>query len=275
VAAIAAILIGTWTAFFMHPAPADYDFAAVNASAERSEVFEGQFRPWSKNGNWAHEMDVKFLNKFPRKEDENGQPMPFNFNSGGYQTLNFLPSIATMILGVICGQILQRPVSPWKRVGLLFGLAALCYVLSLAAGAYAVPIVKRIWTPSWVLFSGGYVIAMLALFYALFDALPLGVLAFPLVVVGTNSLLIYLMGQTLRKWTSAKVVHTHFHDLIERGLGWIADNTSLGARLPQTGQPSGAVMYDLFGPVVDAAAVFLVFWLVLYALYRKQIFMRI
>ena len=34
-------------------------------------------------------------------------------------------------------------------------------------------------------------------------------------------------------------------------------------------------MYDLFGPVVDATAVFLVFWLVLYALYRKQIFMRI
>jgi predicted acyltransferase len=275
VAAIALILIGTWGAFFMNGPPADHDFAAVGASVEKGEVFEPPFRQWSKNGNFAHFQDVKLLNKLPRLEDKEGNPIPFKFNRGGYQTLNFLPSIATMILGVLCGQILQRPLSPWKRVGLLLGLALVCFVLSLAAGAWAVPIVKRIWTPSWVLFSGGYVIAMLALFYALFDALPLGPIAFPLVVVGTNSLLIYLMGQTLRSWTSAKIVHTHFHKLIERGLGGLADATGLTARLPQTGQSSGAIMYDLFGPVVDATAVFLVFWLVLYALYRKQIFMRI
>jgi predicted acyltransferase len=275
VAAIAAILIGTWTAFFRYSAPPDYDFAAVNASVQNGEVFEGKFRPWSKNGNWAHEVDLKLLNKFPRVEDDKGNPKLWKFNNGGYQTLNFLPSIATMILGVLCGQILQRPVTPWKRVGMLLGLAIVCYGLSLAAGAWAVPIVKRIWTPSWVLFSGGYVIAMLALFYALFDALPLGAIAFPLVVVGTNSLLIYLMGQTLRGWTATKIVHTHFHKLIERGLGWIAETTPLKARLPETGQSPGAMMYDLFGPVIDATAVFLVFWLVLYALYRKQIFMRI
>ena len=51
----------------------------------------------------------------------------------------------------------------------------------------------------------GLAAGALALFYALFDALPLGVVAFPLVVVGTNSLLIYLMGQTLKGWTSASV----------------------------------------------------------------------
>jgi heparan-alpha-glucosaminide N-acetyltransferase len=275
VAAIAAILIGTWTAFFRYNAPPDYDFAAVKASAENGEVFEGNFRPWSKNGNWAHEVDLKLLNKFPLREDSQGKQIPFLYNNGGYQTLNFLPSIATMILGVLCGQVLQRPVTPWRRVGLLLGLAIVCYGLGIAAGATAVPIVKRIWTPSWVLFSGGYVIAMLALFYAMFDALPLGLLAFPLVVVGTNSLLTYLMGQTLKGWTTGKVIHTHFQKLIESGLGWIADHTSLAARLPHTGKSSGAVMYDLFGPMIDSTAVFLVFWLVLYALYRKQIFMRI
>jgi predicted acyltransferase len=275
VAAIAAILIGTWTAFYLHVAPADYDFAAVGAFAEKGEVLDPPFRQWSKNGNFAHDVDVKFLNRLPRLEDKQGQPIPFKFNRGGYQTLNFLPSIATMILGVLCGQILQRPASPWKRVAILLGVALLCYGLGIAAGVFACPIVKRIWTPSWVLFSGGYVVAMLALFYALFDALPLGVLAFPLVVVGTNSLLIYLMGQTLRPWTSAKVIHTHFHKLIERGLGGLAEMTGLAARLPETGQSAGATMYDLFGPVVDTTAVFIVFWLVLYALYRKQIFMRI
>ncbi len=275
VAAIATILIGTWAAFFTYVPPDDYDFAAVNASAEKGEVLEPPFRQWSKNGNFAHEQDLKFLNKLPRLEDKEGEPIPFTFNRGGYQTLNFVPSIATMILGLICGQILQRPVSPWKRVGLLLGLALLCFGLGIASGAWATPIVKRIWTPSWVLFSGGYVIALLALFFALFDALPLGILAFPLVVVGTNSLLIYLMGQTLRGWTSAKIIHTHFHKLIERGLGGIAELTGIAARLPEAGQPVGAVMYDLFGPMVDATAVFLVFWLALLALYRKRLFMRL
>ena len=44
-----------------------------------------------------------------------------------------------MILGVLCGQILQRPVSPWKRVGMLLGVAVLCYVLGLAAGSLCGP----------------------------------------------------------------------------------------------------------------------------------------
>jgi heparan-alpha-glucosaminide N-acetyltransferase len=126
-----------------------------------------------------------------------------------------------------------------------------------------------------VLFSGGFVIAMLALFYALFDALPLGVLAFPLVVVGTNSLLVYLMGQTLKRWTEAKVIHTHFQPLIEWMMGGVAKVTGLAARLPDTTRPPGVVMSELFRPVIDSTAVFLVFWLVLYALYRKRIFMRL
>jgi heparan-alpha-glucosaminide N-acetyltransferase len=275
VAAIATVLIGTWAAFFMHTAPADYNFCFVDASAERGEVLEPPFRQWSKNGNFAHAVDVKLLNELPRLEDKEGKPVPFVRNNGGYQTLNFLPSIATMILGVLCGQILQRPVSPWKRVGFLVGLAALCFVLGMAASVWACPIVKRIWTPSWVLFSGGYVIAMLALFYAVFDALPLGVVAFPLVVVGTNSLLIYLMGQTLTGWTRDKVIHTHFGKGIEWVLGRIADGTGLAAKLGDTMRPPGVVLYELFGPVIDATAVFAVFWLVLYALYRKRIFMRV
>jgi heparan-alpha-glucosaminide N-acetyltransferase len=275
VAAIATILIGTWTAFFMHTPPEDYDFASVKASAEKGEVLDPPFRQWSKNGNFAHEVDVKLLNELPRLKDKEGNPVPWKFNNGGYQTLNFLPSIATMILGVLCGQILQRPELPWKKVGILLGLALLCYGLGIAMGVWACPIVKRIWTPSWVLFSGGFVIAMLALFYALFDALPLGVLAFPLVVVGTNSLLVYLMGQTLKRWTEAKVIHTHFQPLIEWMMGGVAKVTGLAARLPDTTRPPGVVMSELFRPVIDSTAVFLVFWLVLYALYRKRIFMRL
>ncbi len=66
VAAIAAILIANWTAFYLHVPPENYDFAAVKASAEMGEVLDPPFRQWSKNGNFVHEVDVKFLNQLPR-----------------------------------------------------------------------------------------------------------------------------------------------------------------------------------------------------------------
>ena len=50
------------------------------------------------------------------------------------------------------------------------------------------PVAKRIWTPSWALFSGGYVITLLAIFYILFDIFPFKRLAFPLVVIGMKGL---------------------------------------------------------------------------------------
>ena len=119
-------------------------------------------------------------------------------NRGGYTTLNFIPSIGTTLLGILCGQLLlSSEKRALEKLGLLVALAAGCFVLGVAAHMTVCPIVKRIWTPSWVLFSGGYVIAMLAVFYLLFDILPLRLLAFPLVVVGTNSILIYMLGQTV------------------------------------------------------------------------------
>lgn len=75
-----------------------------------------------------------------------------------------------------------------------------------------------------MLFSGGYVIAMLAVFYFLFDILPLRILAFPLVVVGTNSILIYMLGQTVTGWVREQVVRVHFSGFIEHVFGpkaWI------------------------------------------------------
>ena len=121
-----------------------------------------------------------------------------------------MPSIGTTLLGILCGQLLLAGAgTAWRRLGILIGGAALCLSLGVLAHWYACPIVKRIWTPSWVLFSGGYVIGILALFYFLFDILPLKRLAFPLVVVGMNSILIYMMGQTIRGWTAKNVVRTH------------------------------------------------------------------
>ena len=128
--------------------------------------------------------------------------------------------------------------------------------LAVLAGEYVCPIVKRIWTPSWVLFSGAYVLWMLAAFYLLFDVLPLRWLAFPLAVVGMNSIAMYMMGQLMRPWT-IRVVHTHFAKPLE--------------------QLTGMPLFDpqWYGRIADPTAAFVVFWLIVFYMYRKRYFIRV
>ena len=62
----------------------------------------GFFAHWNKNRNAAAAFDRWFLNLFPRPDGK-----PFVVNEGGYATLNFVPSIATMIFGVLAGELLR------------------------------------------------------------------------------------------------------------------------------------------------------------------------
>jgi predicted acyltransferase len=243
------ILVGYWGWFSTYTPPAGYDFAAVGAAPETQ--LEGRFASWSKNANVAHNFDVWFLNKFPRTEQQ-----PFTFNEGGYQTLNFIPAIGTMLLGVFCGQLLLSDRRWWQKFFLLVIGGAVCLGLGVAAGLYVCPIVKRIWTPSWVLYSGAWVIWGLAAFYLLFDLCRLRWLAFPLVVIGMNSLAFYLMGQLLRPWAE-KTVQTHFGGLIAYYLG-----PSLTAD-------------DMFGRVIPPICAVIVFWLIALWMYRQKFFVRV
>jgi heparan-alpha-glucosaminide N-acetyltransferase len=248
------ILAGYWGWFYASPAPAaGYDFAKVGASGE--EIFEGAFAPWSKNANVAHDVDVWFLNQFSRPVNK-----PFNFNEGGYQTLNFIPAIGTMLLGVFCGQLLMSSRQWWQKLLWLAIGGGVCLGLGVLAGEYACPIVKRIWTPSWVLFSGAWVIWGLAVCYLLFDLCRLRWIGWPFVVVGVNSLAFYLMAQLIPSW-AAKTMQTHFGIL----LAW-ADEKWLGP---------GALAPDMFGWLVPSVLTLIFFWLVALWLYSKKYFVRI
>jgi predicted acyltransferase len=245
----ALILVGYWGLFYFYAPPGDYDYAAVGASEET--VFEGRFVSWSKNANVGHHADVWLLNQFPRPEGE-----PFVYNEGGYVTLNFVPSIATMLLGVFCGQLLRSERRWWEKFLLLVVGGAVCLGLGALAGEYVCPIVKRIWTPSWVLFSGGWVIWMLAAFYFVFDLCRLRWIALPLAVVGMNSLAMYMMGQLLRPWAT-KTVKIHFADAFQNLVG-------------------PAVMADdMYGRIIAPTSAFLVFWLIALWMYRQKFFVRV
>jgi len=265
-----AILGGTWMAINSTPIAEDYDPVVAKATIENGEILPEPYTQWSKNGNAFAQFDTWFLNLFPRAEDD-----PFVVNNGGYQTLNFVPSIATTLLGIFCGQILISGLPSGRKWFYLVLLGLLCWGAGLAAGATICPIIKRIWSPSWVLFSGGFVIGMLALFYLLFDILPLKALAFPLVVVGMNSLAAYLMGQMLRSWILNSVVKRHFGWLVEWTLSMIAQYGGLTAKLGVPQEQAGQAMMSALGPVVNMTTTFLVMWLILWWMYRQKLFVRL
>jgi len=90
------------------------------------------FTPWSKHINAAADLDRLLLNALPRKD-------LFAFNPGGYQTFNFVPAIATMALGLLCGRLLRGPRSDWAKVGRLVLFGMLLTAAGWAAGEYLLP----------------------------------------------------------------------------------------------------------------------------------------
>ena len=238
------ILIGYWLAFAWYPvAPADFDWSAVGVPGDWTHLTRFATH-WDKNFNFAASFDQWFLNLFPREE-------AFVFNRGGYQTLNFIPSIATMIFGLLAGQMMRDGSSMWNKVRwlLVFGLMGLLAGLVLEQAGIC-PIVKRIWTPSWTLFSAGWVCWLMALFVVLIECLHLKKWAFPLVVAGLNPITLYCMWQL--------------------SAGFVRDN------LKRHISPDIFLwMGETYEPMFQRGFVLVVLWMVLFWMYRRKIFIRI
>lgn len=242
--ALATILFGYWLAWALYPAPGpNFDYAAVGVPATWHHNFSGFAAHWNKNSNLGQAFDVWFLNLFPRASR-------FAFNGGGYLTLSFIPTLGTMLLGLRAGEWYRSaaPKIPVKRfliVGtLLVAAALLLHVTGVC------PIVKRIWTPSWTLFSGGLCFYFLAVFSWVIDVKSNRRWAFPLVIVGMNSIAAYLIADL-------------FGESIERNL-----RIHLGYR-----------PFQLFGtalePLMFGIVALLIYWLILFWMYRRKIFLRI
>lgn len=238
-AALIILLAGYWAWFAQHPLPGPGNEIAAGA-AGHSGTLQGFFGHWSIHTNAAADFDRWFLNLFPRKET-------FVINSGGYQTLNFIPALATMTLGLLAGRYLHADVDDKIKCGRLVIAGVVLLLLGTIVGILACPLVKRIWTPSWVLFSGGWVLLMLAAFYWLVEVAGYRKLVFPMVVVGMNSIAIYLAHSLCAGWIR-DTLRTHF------------------------GQ---AIFSGYLGPIVEKCSVLLVLWLMCWWLYRQRAFLRI
>lgn len=244
-AGVGLILLGYWAAFALYPLPgADFDYAKTGVVAAWEHNATGLTAHWNKNTNLAWAFDTWFLNRFPREH-------LFVNNGGGYSTLSFIPTLGTMVLGLIAGGWLRSAYSDGQKLQRL----VLAGVLGLAAGwlldaAGLCPNVKRIWTPAWVLFSGGWCFLLLAGFYVVMDVARFKAWALPLVVIGMNSIAAYCMD-----WL--------FVGFIRRSLA-----THLG-------EDSFKLFGAAYATLVQGALVLLALWLILFWMYRRRLFLKI
>src|SRR5215212_2240329 len=163
-AVFTAILVGFWAAFALYPLPpAGFDYPSVGVPADWPHLYTGFLAHFNKNSNLSWAFDVWFLNLFPREE-------PFRFNEAGWSTLSFIPTLGTMMLGMWSGMWLKTSRSMKEKWnGLIAAGVALTLGGLLLQWLHISPIVKRIWTSSYTLYSGGLVVLMLAAFYELDD----------------------------------------------------------------------------------------------------------
>ena len=218
------ILGGCWLAWMLYP-------LVVTGSVAEA---------WVKQKNLGGAFDLWWMNLFPR-------PEAFTGHRGGYTTLNFIPTLATMILGLVAGRWLREG-SDLRRFVVAGGIGVAAGMLLHFSGLC--PIVKRIWTPAWVLFSGGLCFWIMAGFHWLIEVKGWRGWAFPLVVVGTNSIAAYFLAHVPPEFFASPL------------------KTHLGATIFAAGGTG-------LEPLLQGAVVLLLQWLILFWMHQRKIFLRV
>ncbi len=213
-----AILLGYWGLFALVPSPTSHT--------------KGDY---TRETNLAGYIDTHYL---PGK--------PYTVYGDNEGLLSTIPAIATALLGVFAGEWLRSVRSGWAKVGGLLLAGLICLGIGYGWGKFF-PIIKILWTSSYVLVVGGWSLILLGLFYAIIDVLKLRAWAFPFVVIGMNAITIYFLPKII-----------DFQDISVFFLGGLAK---------LAGNPAGVALV--------VAGMLLVKWLLLLYLYRRRIFLRL
>ena len=159
--------------------------------------------------------------------------------------LSYMGFGASVLLGVLAGQVLMSERSPGSKISRLLIAGALCSATGLVWSLFF-PVIKLMWTSSYVLISGGLSFMILALFYWIIDVLRYKNWAFGFVVIGMNSIAVYFATEVFD--------FRHVGDIF------------VGHLLSRVGR---------WDSLLEATAAFAVVWFILYWMYRKKEFIRI
>lgn len=239
IAAVAVCLIGYWILMRYVPVPG---FGVPTRDIPLLDP----------NRNWVAWLDRKLLmgHLYEGVRDPEG-------------LLSTIPAIGTVLFGVLTGELLRSKTTARAKAAWMFVLG----VIGLAAGEFFnmwFPINKKLWTSSYVLFTAGFALVVLALCYWLLDVRKLrGRWTMPVLVFGMNAIAAYTLSEMLAaglgSWilTSNAGNETSMQDVIYRRLfafsGVSTANTSLAYAL-------GFV---------------LLCWVVMWVLWRKKIFLKV
>ncbi len=159
--------------------------------------------------------------------------------------LSSLGFAATVLMGVLAGHLLRSSLKPYRKTMWLAVYGVGC-VLAGWLWDMTFPIIKHLWTSSFVLFSGGLCLLLLAAFYLVIDVWGKRQWAFVFKVIGMNAIAVYMATRLF----DFRILSDIFVEGLEQYLG------------------SGFAF-------VRGLAGFTVVWLILYFMYRRRIFIKI
>jgi len=181
-----------------------------------------------------------------------GRKYDGTYDPEGY--LSTLPAFATGLLGIFTGLFLRnKSVTDKNKVIYLIGAGAASAAVGWLWGL-EMPVIKKIWTSSYVLVAGGYSAMLLGAFYWIVDMKKWRAWCQPFVWIGMNPITLYLTSNFLG------------------GLGF----ERLARRLaggPVKSFFDAHVAQGFGGLVISAVAVALFIWFA-HFLYRRKIFLR-
>jgi len=194
--------------------------------------------------NLTDYLDQKYLPG--RKYDGTYDPEGF---------LSTLPAIVTGLLGIFAGLLIQnKSVPDAKKVTWLLGAGAAGVAVGFLWGL-EMPVIKKIWTSSYVLVAGGYSAMLLGAFYWIVDVKQWRMWCQPFVWIGMNPITLYLTSNFLG------------------GLGYDKLATRLGGG-PVKHFFDTHVAAGCGELIISAIGVALFIWFA-HFLYRRKIFLRL
>jgi len=214
-------------------------------------AFFGSADPYSLEGNFVSKVDVAILGV---NHIYKGFGVPFDPEG----LLSTLPAVGTVIIGYYTGEIIGKGPAAGKTVLklLLFGAASSGLGL---LWSFLLPINKPLWTSSYVLYTAGLAMGVLALIYFVADVLKFQKWGIFFLVFGTNALFSYFLAGI---WTRLML----FIKIGENKISlytWFYEK----ACVPVAGNMNGSLMFAIIQVVL--------IWLIALFLYKKKIMIRL
>ncbi|NWG14737.1 MAG: DUF1624 domain-containing protein [Acidobacteria bacterium] len=161
--------------------------------------------------------------------------------------LSTLPAVATCLLGVFSGLFLVNTRVPDRKKVLYLVAGGIAGIVVGHLWGLQFPVIKKIWTSSYVLVAGGYSCLFLACFYQVIEVWQVRRWAAPFVWIGMNPITIYLAQNVV-----------DFRNIAERMAG---------------GPVKG--LFGSFGELLISSLVLGMSFLLVRFLYQRKIFLRL